>query len=109
MRLGSPETDIDAVLGVEAGDRHVVGDGQNALATLPVVLVVLLPDPAAETDVVGDVRPFDLERVSVGQPVVRNFDLVAVDNLLLEDAVLVTDTVAPRSVVEGRQGIWKQR
>lgn len=41
----------------------------------------------------------ELPRVEV-EPVVWDLDLVTVDDLLLEDTVSVTQTVAPRGVVE---------
>lgn len=39
------------------------------------------------------------------QPVVRNLNLVSVNDLLLEDTISVAETVAPSRVVEGGQTI----
>ena len=39
------------------------------------------------------------------KPVVGHFDLVAVDNLLLEDAVAVPQTVAPGRVIQAGETV----
>jgi hypothetical protein len=46
----------------------------------------------------------ELPRVEV-QPVVRHLDLVAVDYLLLEDAVSVPQTIAPGGEVQRGHGV----
>jgi hypothetical protein len=50
----------------------------------------------------------ELPRVEV-QPVVRDLDLVAVDDLLLEDAVAVAQAVAPSGEVQRGQGVQETR
>ena len=44
---------------------------------------------AIELDVYGDVVPWKLPRVEV-KPVIWDFDLIAVDDLLLEDSIFVS-------------------
>lgn len=105
LGLRTPEPDVDAVLGVVSRNRHIVGHGQHTFSALPVVFVVLFPHPTAEANVVRDVGPLDLEGVAVGQPVIRNLDLVAIDDLLLEDTVFVTNTVAPSGVIQSRKRV----
>lgn len=39
------------------------------------------------------------------QPVVRNLDLVSVNDLLLEDAISVSQAIAPGGIVEGGQTV----
>jgi len=56
-------------------------------------------------DLVLHVHPLDLPRVAVAEPVVRNLDLVAVLDDLLEDAVVVSDAVAPGWQVESGEGV----
>ena len=46
-----------------------------------------------------------LERIAVLKPVVRHFLLVAVNDLLLEHAVVITDAAAVSGVVEGCQRV----
>lgn len=46
----------------------------------------------------------ELPRVEV-QPVVRDLHLIPVDDLLLEDAIPVPQSVAPGGVVQRRQGV----
>lgn len=59
---------------------------------------------AIELDVNRDVVPAKLPRVEV-EPVVGNLDLVAVDDLLLEDTVSVTQAVTPRGIVQGGHAV----
>lgn len=40
-----------------------------------------------------------LPRIEV-QPIVRNLDLISVDNLLLEDTISISKSIAPSRVVE---------
>ena len=68
-------------------------------------LIVLDTDIAAELDLAGILRSLQLEGISVFQPVIRDLDLVAVLDLLLEHSVAVTDTAAIGRISERRQGI----
>ena len=52
-------------------------------------------DVAEEADGVDDVGSLDLPGVSVLEPVVGHFNLFAVLDHLLEDTVIVADTVSP--------------
>lgn len=51
-----------------------------------------------------DIVTWELPGVKV-QPIVRHFDLVAVNDFLFEDSVSVAKTVAPCGVVEGSQTV----
>jgi hypothetical protein len=66
------------------------------------ILVVL--HTTIELNVDGDLVSRELPRVVV-QPVIWNFHLIAINNLLLEDSIAVTETVAPSWVVECRHAI----
>lgn len=59
---------------------------------------------AVELNVNSDIVPRELPRIEV-QPVIRNFDLIPVHNLLLEDAVLVPETVAPSWNIESGHAV----
>lgn len=50
----------------------------------------------------------ELPRVEV-QPVVRDLYLIPVDDLLLEDTVSISQTVAPGGVIQGGQGVQETR
>src|ERR1700736_2488075 len=60
----------------------------------PLDMLAALHRAPAEMHHVFDLRPRKLPRIARAQPVVRRFDLLAVDNLLTEHAVFVTDAVA---------------
>lgn len=64
-----------------------------ALVILPFVHV------AIELDIDRDIMALEFPGVEV-QPVIWNFDLVSVDNFLLEDTISVAEPVAPSRVVE---------
>ncbi len=90
-------------------NRHIVGDGCDRLAAVPsshgpARTVRLLANLAIELYVHGHVVPGELPGVKV-EPVVGDFDLVSVDDLLLEDAVTVSQTVAPGRKVERGQAV----
>src|SRR5512134_3628810 len=50
---------------------------------------------------------YDLPRIAEAQPVVRLLDLVAVVDMLLEDAVVVAEAVADRRQLQCRHGVEK--
>ena len=52
-----------------------------------------------ELDVHGDIVPREFPRVKV-QPIIGYFNLVAVDDFLLEDTVSVTQAISPSRVVQ---------
>ncbi len=55
--------------------------------------------------VLGIFGPAQFQGIAVLKPVVRDFLLIAVYDLLLEHAVVITDAGAVGRVIEGRQGI----
>ena len=56
-------------------------------------------------DLLGILGPSQLEGITVFEPVVRHFLLVAVHDLLLEHAVVVADAAAVGGIVQGGEGI----
>ena len=107
--LGIPHAQgVDQAVAV-AHDGQVVGDGPDALVaglveSRTAVLNAGL-DVAAETDLAGILVALDLKGVAVLQPLVRDLDLVAVDDLLLEHAVMVADAAAVGRIAQRGQGI----
>lgn len=57
-----------------------------------------------DTHVHGDVLSGELPGVEV-KPVIRHFNLIAIDDLLLEDSVSVTQTVTPGGEIKRSQAI----
>ncbi len=96
---------------VIAGHRHIIRNGQHFLVSFVVedalVFDVLLPDLAAELDGHRLVRPPKFPDVAVLQPRVRQFRLVAVDDLLPEHAIAVADTAAVSRNVQGSHRVQK--
>ena len=62
-------------------------------------------DAAAEVDVHGVLGVGDLPDVARGQPVVRHFHLIAVHQLLAEQAELIADGAAHGGQLEGGQAV----
>src|SRR5215813_1550459 len=96
--------------GAVAGDRRVVGRGAHVARVdplerdLPVRLRARL-HAAVELDAEERAGPRDLPGVAVAQPAVGDLHLRAVDDPLVEDAVVVAEAVAVRGIAEGGQRI----
>ena len=91
-------------------DRQVIGNSlYSAVAFLFVhgaaVSVQIGGDISAEVDFLCILRSSQLQGIAVIQPVVRNFHLIAVSDLLLEHTVLVADTCAVCGIVQSCKGI----
>ncbi len=109
--LRVPDTkSIDKAVAV-ADNGKVIGNSLDcAVAFLFVhgpaqLLVVIGLDITAEMDFLGVLGSAQFERIAVLKPVVRHFLLVAVLDLLLEHAVVITDAAAVSRIIEGGQGI----
>ena len=92
-----------------ARDLHVAGDSQHLGLTLghdmqpPVVPE--LADRAAEADGLGLLRLGQQPRAAEVLPVVRQLDLLAVDDALTENAELIADGIARGGDVERRHRV----
>ena len=108
-RLGGPQAERVDRLGAVADDRSVVCHAEHPLVGNPLVAVAaILLDHlhlATVLDRVDRVRSLDFPRVSVAEPVVRLLDLVAVDDLLAENAVVVADPIAIGGVFQRSQRV----
>ena len=107
--LAGPESQVVGRRSGVTGNGDIVGDGLDDLAALPgsdglAVVIGALGDMAVELDIDGDIVAGKLPGVEV-EPVVWHLDLVAVDDLLLEDTVAVPEAVTPGRVVEGSQTV----
>lgn len=107
--LGGPQSQVVGRLCSETWDRHIVGSSLNHLSTFPCgmsLAVVILPlaDVSIKLDIHNDIVSWELPWVEV-EPVIWNLDLVAVNDLLLEDTVSVAETVTPSWVIEGSKGV----
>ena len=105
-RRGPEPQRVDRLAAV-ADDRPVVGHAQQVdglprdLADRP----AFEPERAVERHLHGLGRPRHFPRVGMEQPVVGLLDLVAVADLLPEDAVLVPQAVADRRDLQRRQRV----
>ena len=109
--LGAPQPQgVDAAVAV-AGDHVVVGDPEDVPAADPARCArrrrssVTVSRVAAEPDLTADLRVRELPRVAELQPRVGLLDLLAVDEGLPEDAVLVADPVADAGIRMRRQRV----
>ena len=103
--LAAPETEVVAGTGLVTRDRDIISHSLDNLATLPrglLLALIVLPAiyVAVELDVNCDVVSLKFPWVEV-EPVIWDFNLVSVNDLLLEDTVSVSQTVAPSWVVQG--------
>ena len=108
--LGVPQAEGVAVLGLVAGNLHVPGHGQHRVIAGVLDLVAALPVPvvlhlAAEADFLHLVHLGNEPGVAQAQPVVGQLHLLAVHDLLLEDAQLVADGVAGGGDLQGGHGV----
>ena len=93
-----------------AGHGSVVGDAfddllRNPAHPIAALFVIIALGAPAELHIEGDFRTDDLPGVAEAQPLVRQLDLPAVANRLIEDAELVADAVADRRNIERRQRV----
>ena len=101
--LAAPEAEVVACAGLITRNWDIISHSLDNLATLPrrlLLALVILPAVyvTVELDVDCDVVPLELPRVKV-EPVVWDLDLVSVNDLLFEDTVSVSKTLAPSRVV----------
>ena len=109
-RLGAPQAQRVDRVAAPADDRRVVGHRQNALGRLPCMAFGAVPARlarhlAAEADLVHDLAALEFPGVAEGQPVLGRLDLCAVDDALLEQAVVVADAVAEAGDAERRHAL----
>ena len=99
---------VDIIRAV-ARDLHVAGDGKHLRRALrhdvEPSAVPKLADGAAEADRLRLLRFRQQPRAAKVFPVVRQLDLLAVNNALAEDAEFVADGVARGRDVERRHGV----
>ena len=108
-RLGIPQAQGVHMVGVIAGDLHIAGDGQHTGVVLmdhhQVVVVPAGADLAAEADLLGLLQLGQQPRVAQLHPVVGQLHLLALHDLLLENAQLIADGVAGGGNVQGGHAV----
>lgn len=60
--------------------------------------LLVLADIAVKLYLDRDIMPWELPGVEV-KPIVGDFDLIPIDNLLLEDSIPVTESITPRRII----------
>ena len=96
---GPPESKVVGVVSVVSRHWCVVGLRDDNLATFPVSAsgsaVLIGPGHSSKPNVVDHVTAFNFPRITLLEPEVRNLNLLAVLDLLLEDTEVIPDAVAP--------------
>jgi len=69
------------------------------LTTFPdrffLAVLLNLADLSVEFNRAVDIESFDFPRISIVQPVIGNFDLVAILDQLSENTIVISNTIAP--------------
>src|SRR6185369_1420672 len=97
--LRTPEPERVHGLRTKSGYRSVMGHGHDILGVYPLMEEFTgfgdgLHHLSVEFDFVQMLLPVEFPRIGVAKPVVGNFDLCAVDDLLSEDAVFIAYPVS---------------
>ena len=105
-----PQTQTRDVVGAVAGDRHIIRNCQNRRVIVVVddqlaVIVEVGVNCAADLDLAGLIHCRNLPNLAGRQPGIRQLDLLAFYDLLLENAVLVADGVAGAAYAVGRHAV----
>ena len=108
--LGFPQAQACDVVGVIARDRHIVRHREHGRIILVLddqlaVFIKVGVDRAADLDLAGVVHGRDVPYVARSEPGIRQLDLLAVFDLLLENAVLVADGVAGAAHARGGHAV----
>ena len=106
MWSGLPKSKVVGVIGVVAWNWGIVGLGKHDLASLPIaslltVSICGLFTVSKEAHRVNDVRSLNLPRVSLFEPKVWDLYLLSVTDELLENTVVIPDSIAPCRQFEG--------
>ena len=101
--LARPQSQVVGSFGPVSGNGYIIRHGLDNLAILPridslALLILILPDPTVELDIDRHIMAREFPRVEI-QPVIGNFYLVAIYDLLLENPIAVSESVAPGWVV----------
>ena len=105
-----PQAQTRDVVGAVAGDRHIIRNCQNRRVIVVVddqlaVIVEVGVNRAADLDLAGLIHCRNLPNLAGRQPGIRQLDLLAFYDLLLENAVLVADGVASTAYAVGRHAV----
>lgn len=103
-RFAGPKTQIVHSGRPVARNGYVKRHRRDHLTVLPgddllAFIVCVLVHPAVELDIDRDIVSWEFPWVEV-QPVVRDLDLIAVFNLLFEDTISISKTVAPSGIIQ---------
>jgi hypothetical protein len=100
-----PKSQVVGVVSIETWNWGIEGHSDDLLATLPVsslgVTILVLVGDTIESNLIGNILSFDLPWVSVIKPKVWNFSLISIFNDLLENTVVVSNTITPSWNFEG--------
>jgi len=106
---GFPKSQVVGVISVETWNWGIISHSDDLLTTLPVgslgVTVLVLVGDTIESNMIGNILSFDLPWVSVIEPEIWNFGLISIFNNLLENTVVVSNTITPSWNFKGSERI----
>ena len=106
---GFPKSQVVGVVSIETWNWGIIGHSDDLLAAFPVgslgVTVLVLVGDTIESNLVSDILSLNLPWVSVVKPKIRNFSLVTILDDLLENTIIVSDTISPSWNLKSGEGI----
>lgn len=106
---GFPKSQVVGVISVETWNWGIISHSDDLLAALPFgslgVTVLVLVGDTIESNIIGNILSFDLPWVSVIKPKVWNFSLISIFNDLLENTIVVSNTITPSWNFKGSERI----
>ena len=109
MRIPDTQS-VDDMVAV-THDRQIVGNSHDRSVVFlnemsaSCLRIIFLADRTAESDLCLVFIPADLKRITILDPFIRHFLLIAVLNLLLEHSVVITNAASVCRIAKSRQGV----
>lgn len=106
---GSPQSQSVCVIGVETWDGVIVGHGDDLLAALPVgslgTAIHVFLGVSVESNIIDDILSLNLPRVTLVEPEIWDLTLISILDDLLEDTVVVSNTISDSWDLEGGERV----
>ncbi len=111
-RHGLPQSQTNRVEGCIPRNWCIISSCQNGLSFFPIrsfiaLVIDSLPNFTTEVNFILNIDSLNFPWIAVLKPIIWDLYLAAVFDNLPEDAVLITNTVAPRRVVQRCQWVQK--
>lgn len=106
---GAPQTKVVCVISIITWNWRVVSLGYHKIATSPFgplfAVIPALFDVASKPDWIYDIRALDFPWVTSFEPIVRNLNLFAIFDLLLENSIIVSYAITPSWNLKSRKTV----